>query len=140
MTRAPEGIRHFSPDAARGWYQAEGRRIFLTDVVDENESETMSVGFARYAAGQSNEWVVTYDEALIVTRGSFSVTSADGDKTTAAAGELIFLTAGTKVVYSAEDAGADVVYVTYPHWMDAQRRSEHARLLDEFHPVEGLPA
>jgi ethanolamine utilization protein EutQ len=140
MPRAAEGIRLFTPDDVQTWYQAEGRQIFLSDVVDEGNSDTISVGFARYAAGASNEWVVTYDEALIVTRGAFSVTSADGLKTTAAVGELIFLSRGTKVVYSAEDTGADVVYVTYPHWMNAQQQSEHAALLEAFHPVDRAPS
>jgi ethanolamine utilization protein EutQ len=99
----------------------------------------MSVGFARYAPGEANEWVVTYDEALIVTRGAYSVTSADGRKTTAKAGELIFLSKGTKVVYSAEEDGAEVVYVTYPHWIKAQEASQHAALLETFHPIEGAP-
>ncbi|MGH2949047.1 MAG: nuclear transport factor 2 family protein [Solirubrobacteraceae bacterium] len=135
MTRAAEGIRVFTHDDVATWHRAQGRRIFLGDVVDASNSDAMSVGFARYAPGESNEWVVTYDEALIVTRGAFSVTSADGIKTTANAGEVIVLSKGTKVVYSAEDAGANVVYVTYPHWIDAQRRSEHAALLDSFHPV-----
>jgi ethanolamine utilization protein EutQ len=83
--------------------------------------------------------VVTYDEALIVTRGTYSVTSEDGAKTTADAGELIFLRKGTKVVYSAGETGAEVVYVTYPHWVKAQEASEHAALLDGFQPIEGAP-
>jgi ketosteroid isomerase-like protein/uncharacterized cupin superfamily protein len=136
MTQA---IRRFTHDDVQTWYQAEGRKIFLSDVVDPSNGDTMSVGFARYAPGESNAWIVTYDEALIVTRGAYSVTSADGVKTTAQAGEVIFLNKDTQVVYSAEDAGADVVYVTYPHWMAAQQGSEHAALLDEFHPVDGTP-
>jgi ethanolamine utilization protein EutQ len=137
---AVQGIRLFTPDQIETWYQSEKREVFLSDVVDPTNGATMSVGFARYAPGESNEWVVTYDEALIVTRGAYSVTSADGVKTTAQAGELIFLDKGTQVVYSAEKAGADVVYVTYPHWIDAQRRSEHAALLDTFHAVDGAPS
>jgi ethanolamine utilization protein EutQ len=140
MPRASEGIRLFTPDDVETWHQSENRQIFLSDVVDSSNSDTMSVGFARYAPGESNEWVVTYDEALIVTRGAYSVTSADGRKTTAKAGELIFLDKGTKVVYSAEEAGADVVYVTYPHWMDAQEQSQHAAPLDTFHPVDDPPS
>jgi ethanolamine utilization protein EutQ len=135
----PQGIRHFTADGVQTWYQAEGRRIFLSDVVDPGNGDSMSVGFARYAPHESNDWIVTYDEALIVTRGTFSVTSADGAKTTAEAGEVIFLDKDTKVVYSAERAGADVVYVTYPHWMAAHERSEHAALLDEFQPADGAP-
>jgi ethanolamine utilization protein EutQ len=136
MTQA---IRRFTHDDVRTWYQAEGRKIFLSDVVDPSNGDTMSVGFARYAPGESNAWIVTYDEALIVTRGAYSVTSADGVKTTARAGEVIFLNKDTQVVYSAEREGADVVYVTYPHWMAAQQGSEHAALLDEFHPIDGTP-
>jgi ethanolamine utilization protein EutQ len=136
MTQA---IRRFTHDDMQTWYQAEGRKIFLSDVVDPSNGDTMSVGFARYAPDESNAWVVTYDEALIVTRGAFSVTSADGVKTTARAGEVIFLNKDTQVVYSAEREGADVVYVTYPHWMAAQQGSEHAALLDGFHPIDGTP-
>ena len=140
MKRTPtEGIRLFTPDDVRIWHQSDGRQIFLSDVVDSTNGDTMSVGFARYAPGESNEWVVTYDEALIVTRGAYSVTSADGVKTTAQVGEIIFLSKGTKVLYSAEDDGAEVVYVTYPHWIDAQRESDRAALLETFHPVEGAP-
>jgi ethanolamine utilization protein EutQ len=139
MTRGSEGIRLFTPDDVQTWHQSEDRQVFLSDVVDSSNGDTMSVGFARYAPGESNEWVVTYDEALIVTRGAYSVTSADGRKTTAKAGELIFLSKGTKVVYSAEEDGAEVVYVTYPHWIGAQQESDHAALLETFHPIEGAP-
>jgi ethanolamine utilization protein EutQ len=137
MPQAPEGIRLFTPDDVETWYQSEERQIFVSDVVDPSNSDTMSVGFARYAPGESNDWVVNYDEALIVTKGAFTVTSADGLKATAEAGELIFLSKGTTVVYSAEDAGAELLYVTYPHWMNAQQGSEHAALLDTFHPIGG---
>jgi ethanolamine utilization protein EutQ len=132
----PKGITRFTHDDAETWYQAEGRQIFLTDVVDEGNGESMSVGFARYGADQSNSWIVTYDEALVVTRGEYSVTSADGEKTTVGVGGVIFLEQGTEVTYSAGADGADVVYITYPHWMAAQKASEHAALLDDFHPVE----
>ena len=53
---------------------------------------------------------------------------------------MIYLDKGTQVVYSAGEGGADVVYVTYPHWIDAQRESEHAGFLETFHPVDGPPA
>ena len=93
----------------------------------------MSVGFAHYDKDESNEWTVTYDEVLVVTKGVFTVNSADGAKT-AKAGEIIFLTDGSKVVYRAEE-DTELVYVTYPHWFDAQSKSEHADLLDKFHPA-----
>lgn len=134
--QAREGVRLFTPNDVQTWYQPAGRRIFLGDVLDEKNSDTMGVGFARYASGQSNEWVVTYDEALIVTKGRYSVTAEDGAKTIAKVGEIIYLTKGTKVVYSAEEE-TEVVYVTYPTWMDTHRKSKHAHLLDIYHPIEG---
>ena len=137
MQRTAEGIRLFTDADVGTWYQSEDRQIFLSDVVDQSNSDSMSVGFARYDPGESNEWVVTYDEALVVTKGAYTVTSADGVRTTAKTGEVIFLSKGTRVVYSAEQDGAEVVYVTYPHWTNAQSRSEHAALLDTFHPVDG---
>lgn len=75
---------------------------------------------------------VTYDEALIVTKSVFTVRSADVTNT-AKAGEVIFLTNGTKVVYQAEEDNTEIVYVSYLLWFDAQRNSKHADLLNAFH-------
>jgi ethanolamine utilization protein EutQ len=140
MPARPLGISKFTPEDVETWYRSEGRQIYLSDVVDPTNSDSMSVGFARYAPGESNEWIVTYDEALIVTKGAYTVTSADGVETTARAGEVIFLRAGTPVVYAAKEEGAEVVYVTYPHWMRAQEASEHAAFLDTFQPSEERPS
>jgi ethanolamine utilization protein EutQ len=118
MPAANERILLVTPEDVDTWYRPGDRRIFLGDAVDSSNSESMSVGFARYAPGESNEWVVTYDEALIVTRGAFTVAAEDGRETTARAGEIIFLRRGTAVVYSAKDEGAELVYVTYPHWTE----------------------
>jgi ethanolamine utilization protein EutQ len=73
---------------------------------------------------------MSYDEALVVTRGAFAVDS-DGSSTVAGPGEVIYLSPGTPVVYRAiEDS--EVVYVSYPHWYDATVRSPHAARLEEF--------
>jgi ethanolamine utilization protein EutQ len=127
-------VKRFTIEDVTEWYQRGDRRIFVGDVIDEKNSDTMSVGFCRYQKGESNEWIVTYDEVLIVTKGVFSV-SSKGETKTANAGEVIFLTKGTKVIYQGEEDDTEVVYVSYPHWMEAQRNSEHADLLDEFHPA-----
>ncbi|MGH3342402.1 MAG: nuclear transport factor 2 family protein [Carbonactinosporaceae bacterium] len=115
--------------------KARGREIYLGDVLDPSNSDALGVGFARYAPGESNHWVVTHDEVLMVARGAFSVTSADGQKTTAQEGEVIFLPRNTRLTYSAEDSGAEVVYVSYPHWTKTQLASEHADLLATFQPA-----
>lgn len=40
----------------------------------------------------------------------------------------------TAVVYAAEE-DTQLVCATYPDWQDAQRRSPHAAMLDDFRPV-----
>lgn len=50
----------------------------------------MTVGFARYRKGESNDWTVSYDEALVITKGAFTVQTDDGS-TSARAGEVIYL-------------------------------------------------
>ena len=115
------------------WYQAGDRPIFLADVLDDTSRSPMSVGFALYAAGASNDWTVTYDEVLVITRGVFSVVVGDR-VTTARAGEALFLPRGTSLTYRAEDR-AELIYISYPHWAAATRASEHAGALDFFHPV-----
>jgi ethanolamine utilization protein EutQ len=130
-------ISHFTAEDVDTWYRPGEINMLLGDVLDPSNSESMSVGFAHYAPGASNEWVVTYDEALIVTKGAFTVTSAEGVETTARPGEVIFLRAGTPVVYSAKEEGAELVYVTYPHWAEAHAASEYAPFLDTFQPSEG---
>lgn len=127
-------VQHFTSKDAR-FHQYADREIFVGDVLDASNSEAMSVGFYRNRRkGDRNEWVVTYDEALIVTRGALTVRSSGG-AATARPGEVIFLTKGTAVTYEAAEDDTEVVYVTYPHWLDAQARSPHAGLLDSYRPV-----
>ncbi len=127
-------VRRFSAQDAQ-WYQYQGREIYVGDVLDASNSESMSVGFYRNRnKGERNAWIVTYDEALIVTKGALTIES-DDSVTTARAGEILFLTKGTRVAYEAAEDDTEVVYVTYPHWMVAHQSSEHAHLLDAYTKV-----
>jgi ethanolamine utilization protein EutQ len=118
-------VRLFTSKDAK-FYQYADRQIFVGDAVDSSNSDSMSIGFYRNKRkGDQNEWVVTYDEALIVTKGALTVRFADGVKT-ARTGEVIFLTKGTRITYEAAEDDTEVVYVTYPHWMDVHKTSEHA--------------
>ncbi|MGH8727610.1 MAG: hypothetical protein ACREV9_05535 [Burkholderiales bacterium] len=127
-------VKHFTSNDAK-FYQYLDREIFVGDVLDSSNSNTMSVGFYRNKKkGEKNEWVVTYDEALIVTKGALTIRFDEGAKT-AKVGEVIFLTKGTKIAYEAGEDDTEVVYVSYPHWMDAQQKSKHAHLLDSYHSV-----
>lgn len=132
-------VRHFTSNDAR-FYQYADRRIFVGDVLDSSNSESMSVGFYRNERkGEKNEWIVSYDEALIVTKGLLVVRS-NGSATVARPGEVIFLTKGTLVTYEAGEDDTEVVYVTYPHWIDAHMKSPHVDLLNAYHPVDAQSA
>jgi ethanolamine utilization protein EutQ (cupin superfamily) len=59
-----QGVTKLTADDVETWYRSGERRLFLADVLDASNSDSMSVGFARYAPGEANDWLVTYDEAL----------------------------------------------------------------------------
>jgi ethanolamine utilization protein EutQ len=129
------GATHLSRSDVKTWYRAGQREILLGDVADASNTEAaLGVGFALYGRGATNDWVVTYDEALVVIKGTFSVRTEEGT-VTARAGEVILLTKGTKLSYIGQEEGTEVVYVSHPHWADAQSASPHAALLDDFQPA-----
>lgn len=115
------------------WVKHRDQEVRLADALDGGDGAAMTVGFARYAAGATNAWTVTYDEALVVTKGTFTVRWAGGE-VTAGVGEVIYLAAGTALEY-ASDQGSEVVYVTYPHWLAATEQSPHAANLAVFEAV-----
>lgn len=133
-----EAVEHYTADNVSAWYQARGVKMAIGDVLDASNSESMSVGFARWAAGAENVWTLTYDETLVITKGVLSVVSGEGMRT-AKAGEVIFLRRGTKVVYRAEE-DVEVVYVTYPNWLEATEQSELATQLDDYDEVSAAEA
>lgn len=92
----------------------------------------MSVGFARYDKGATNEWMVTYDEALILTKGVFTVGFAGGAKT-AKAGEIIFLPKGAKVVCHRKEDGGRLRELSA--LVRRATQFQDAGLLDAFHRV-----
>ncbi|WP_409493670.1 cupin [Amycolatopsis sp. cmx-11-12] len=124
-------VEHFTSAGASTWFQRIDQQIFLADVLSEDSGAAMSVGFGRYRKGEKNPWKMTYDEALVITSGIFTVEGPSGS-VTARAGEVIYLRAGTEVVYAAEE-DAELVYVTYPHWLAATEASAEAHRLDDFH-------
>jgi ethanolamine utilization protein EutQ len=71
----PGVLKVSSDDPGLRWYRRGDQQLRLADAVDGSDGAAMTVGFARYAAGESNEWVMSYDEALVVTRGAFAVDS-----------------------------------------------------------------
>lgn len=126
------GVRKVTSNDDLTWYRRHQQDLLLADAIDGNADAQMTVGFARYGAGESNPWTVSYDEALVITRGRFTVESQSRD-TTAGPGEVIYLRTGTELQYRAEEV-TELVYVTYPHWMPATEASPYAARLAEFQP------
>ena len=111
--------------------------MVVGDALDPASSAPLVIGYARYHKGATNQLAsLPYDEALIITRGVFTVRRPDGTAT-AAAGQVIFHRAGTEVVYQA-DQDAELVYVCYPALAMAQAGQQAG---GGFHPAaEGLAA
>ncbi|MGH8986525.1 MAG: cupin [Acidimicrobiia bacterium] len=124
-------VRRVAIDDPMTWYQRGSQELWLADALDDTSGGAMTVGFARYRKGETNDWTLSYDEVLVITKGAFTVEHAGG-ATSAVAGEVIYLRAGADVVYRA-DEDTELVYVTSPHWFEATQRSRHAAKLDEFH-------
>jgi hypothetical protein len=56
--------------------------------------------------------------------GAWATARRDAAWASTGVAPVIFLDAGTPVVYSAKEEGAELVYVTYPHWSEAVLTSE----------------
>lgn len=124
------GVRKVTSEDELEWFRRGEQQLLLADAIDEEDGAAMTVGFARYAAGESNDWTMSYDEALVVTRGRFAV-DGPGGTVEAAAGEVIYLSSGTPLVYRAVE-DTELVYVSHPHWYRATLESPHAARLGEF--------
>jgi ethanolamine utilization protein EutQ len=113
MTEAPAPVQRLTADNVAAWYQQDDVEMVVGDALDPSSSTPLVIGFARYRKGATNQiTTLPYDEALIITRGAFTVRRADG-VATATAGEVIFHRAGATVVYQA-DQDAEMIYVCYP--------------------------
>lgn len=126
-------VTKVTSDDDLSWVKHRDQEVRLADALDATSGTAMTVGFARYEPGATNAWTVVYDEALVVTKGTFTVRWAGGE-VTAGVGEVIYLAAGTALEY-ASDQGSEVVYVTYPHWLAATEQSPYAANLAIFEPA-----
>jgi ethanolamine utilization protein EutQ len=131
-------VTHYRREDAK-FFQYLDKEIFVGDVLDPSNSGHMSAGYYRNKRkGEKNEWVVAYDEVLVVTKGALTIRTVDG-VTTARAVRSSSSQRAPRLAYEAGEDDTEVVYVSYPHWMDAQQHSEHAHLLSSYRPV-GDPA
>jgi len=52
-------VKDFTIKDPAAWLQPSDQQILFGDVLDSSNSDTMSVGCARYDKDESNEWTVT---------------------------------------------------------------------------------
>ena len=130
-------VHHVTIGDTRAWFQASDREVFIGDVLDLATSATTRVRFSRYGKGAAHEWMVTYDETLIVTKGALKVRSAAGVQV-ARAGEVVALGKGTRVVYEGEEDDTEVVFVTYIHSADVDRQPRRPELVDDGRSGRGV--
>jgi ethanolamine utilization protein EutQ (cupin superfamily) len=131
-------VQHLTIDDTRAWFQASDRDVFIGDVLDLVSSATTRVRFSRYGKGAAHEWIVTYDETLIVTKGALKGRSAGGVQI-ARAGEVVSLGKGTRVVYEGEEDDTEVVFVTYMQGVDVQRVPSRPELVEDKRGARTMP-
>ncbi|TAT98812.1 ethanolamine utilization protein [Rhizobium ruizarguesonis] len=91
--------------------------IFVGNLVDERQGGPITIGYGRYAPGQSLTETIEVD-VMIVLEGRLSV-STDLGTVTAGPGEIVYMPKGEAVTIRSHDEGALTAYVTYPHWRQA---------------------
>jgi ethanolamine utilization protein EutQ (cupin superfamily) len=122
-------VSKFTVDDATDWMEYSG--MSLADVANEDDSPDMklgAIGFTRAPAGATSEFDFPYDEALIVTRGSCTITSAD-TALSVRPGEVVYLPAGVAGTFHVDEA-VELVYVASPPY-GAVNRDVKAELLGQ---------
>lgn len=89
--------------------------IFVENLIDERHGGPISIGYGRYAPGQSLSETMAVDDDMIVLEGRVSV-STEAGTLTAGPGEIVFMPKGEAVTIRSHEDGAVTAYVTYPHW------------------------
>ncbi len=94
--------------------------VFVGNLVDERHGGPITIGYGRYAPGQSIAETMAVDDVMIILEGRLSITTEAGT-VTAGPGDIVHMPKGEAVSIRSNEEGAVTAYVTYPHW-----RSAHA--------------
>ncbi|WP_105416505.1 cupin domain-containing protein [Neorhizobium sp. T25_27] len=92
--------------------------IYVGNLVDEKNGGPVTIGYGRYAPGQSLTETMAVDDTMIVLEGRLSVSTGAGT-VTAGPGDIVYMPKGESVTITTEGEGALTAYVTYPHWAEA---------------------
>lgn len=92
--------------------------IFVGNLIDERHGGPVTIGYGRYAPGQSLTETMVVHDTMIVLDGRLSVSTGNGI-VTAGPGDIVYMPKGETVTITTEGEGALTAYVTYPHWAEA---------------------
>lgn len=92
--------------------------IRVGNLVDERHGGPITIGYGRYAPGQSLTETMAVDDVMIVLEGRLSV-STEAGTVSAGPGEIVYMPKGETVTIRSHEEGALTAYVTYPHWRPA---------------------
>ena len=93
--------------------------VFVGNLVDERDGGPITIGYGRYAPGQTLAETMAVDDVMIVLEGRLSVTT-DAGSVTAGPGEIVYMPKGETVTIRSHEEGALTAYVTHPHWREAR--------------------
>ena len=84
-------VLRLTTEDAETWSGVGDGDIFVSDIVDQATvpEAKMTLGFARLGRGEVLDISFPYDEVLVLTKGSYTVRTEDGEEVTARAGEVI---------------------------------------------------
>lgn len=94
--------------------------IFVGNLVDEKDGGPVTIGYGRYASGQSLTETMAVHDTMIVLEGRLSVSTGDGT-VAAGPGDIVYMPKGKALTITTEGEGALTAYVTYPHWAEAHQ-------------------
>ncbi len=108
-------VRRLTTEDAEAWSQVGDGQNFVSDIIDQATAPNakMTVGFARVGKGETLDISFPYDEVLIVTKGSYTLRTEQGEAVTARPGEVIYLPAGASSSSHAQE-DTEMVYVANP--------------------------
>lgn len=93
--------------------------VYAANLVDQRHGGPITIGYGRYAPGQSLQETIAVHDVMIVLEGRLSVQSGEAT-VTAGPGEIVYMPKGERVIIRSHEAGAVTAYVTYPHWQEPE--------------------
>ena len=90
----------------------KGDKVFITDVVNLEESPRLGFGIMEMKEGSAFDWTLRYDEVDYIIEGTLDIL-IDGRKVTATKGDILFIPKDSSITFSTPDA-TRFMFVTYP--------------------------